>query len=528
MKKLATSLLMGLATINIGVQADTSRPRLVVGIVVDQLRTDYIEYLQNYFGERGFKTLLDQSVYMRDVDYRASRLDATSATAVLQTGAYPAYTGVPASTVFDHESPGNQTRLPLVSTKSSSITNDSFTPEALRLSTISDEFVIDASGNASVYSVAIDPQQAIILAGHAGKGAFWINNTSGNWATTSYYGTLPGTLASRNVRSSLSQRIDTMVWKPTGSLSRVEGLPERKRSIPFKYTFSRQDRDVFKKFAATPLANTEVTDVAIELISSLNLGTKPGETDMLNIAYSLAPVNHGPDDAGRAELTDAYLRLDAQIGRLIDAIDRRVGRNNSVIWLASTGYFDDALPTDERYRLPSGEFSARRARSLLNSYLSARFGSGSYISAIRDGQVFFDTQSLENMRVDTDRVIDDAREFLVKMSGVDDAKTISEILSPRNDEENALRLSLDPRYCGEIIVNFTPGWTVNYDEQTPPQQKVQRQNAVLTPAFILAPGITARKIEITVEAAALAPTVAGILHIRSPNGARAHAVSTSR
>lgn len=525
MKKLATSLLMGLATIGSAAQAETSRPRLVVGIVVDQLRTDYIEYLQNYFGAQGFKTLLDQGVYMRDVDFRVSRLDATSATAMLQTGSYPAYTGVPSATVYDPESPAGAPKLSLLSARSSSVTNDSFTPEKLRLSTLGDEFVIDAGGNASVYSVAMDPQQAVILAGHAGKGAYWVNNTSGNWATTSYYGSLPGALTSRNMRTPLSQRIDTMTWKPSAMLSRVPGLPERKRAIPFKYSFSRQDRDVFKKFAATPLANTEVTDVAIDLISNLGLGTKPGETDMLNIAYSVAPLAIATDDAGRAEITDSYLRLDAQIGRLIEAIDRRVGRNNSVIWLSSTGYFDDALPVDERYRLPSGEFSARRARSLLNSFLSAKFGNGSYIAAIRDGQIYFDRQAIETRRLDTDQVIDDAREFLVKMSGVDDAKTITEILTPRNEDDNALRLALDPRSCGDIIVNFTPGWTVIYDEQNPPQQKTQRLNSVMTPAFLLAPGLEPHKIESPVDAAALAPTIAGILHIRSPNGSRSRALS---
>ena len=79
MKRLATSVLVGLATLGAAAQADPARPRLVVGIVVDQLRTDYIEYLQSYFGERGFRTLLTDGVYMRDVDFRASRLDAASA-----------------------------------------------------------------------------------------------------------------------------------------------------------------------------------------------------------------------------------------------------------------------------------------------------------------------------------------------------------------------------------------------------------------------------------------------------------------
>ena len=121
---------------------------------------------------------------MRDVDFKASRLDAVSSTAMLVTGAYPSQTGVPAASVFDVTVPGGVSRLPLVSTASASVTNDSFTPAALRLSTVADELVVDAAGASQVYSVAMDPQQAVILAGHSGKGAFWVNNTSGNWGPT--------------------------------------------------------------------------------------------------------------------------------------------------------------------------------------------------------------------------------------------------------------------------------------------------------------------------------------------------------
>lgn len=495
----------------------------MVGIVVDQLRTDYIEYLQSYFGERGFKTLLRDGVYMRDVDFRVPMLDAASATAMVHTGAYPSQTGVPAATLFDASQPGGASRLPLAGGSSATLTNDSFSPEGLRLSTLADELVIDAGGGALVYSVSMDPQQAVIMAGHAGTGAFWVNNASGNWATTSYYGPLPSVLSTRNMRKSLSQRVDTMTWRPSAALGRFATLAENKRNSPFRHTFRRNDRDAYKKFAASALANAEVTDVAIDIISNMNLGARSGETDMLNISYTLAPYKYAADGYNRAELADSYLRLDSQLGRLFDAIDRKVGAGNSVIWLTSTGYFDDALPVDDRFRIPGGEFSTRRARSLLNSYLSARFGSAGYVSAIRDGQIYFDRNTIESMRLDPDKVIGDARSFIVKMSGVADARTLDEILSPGTGEEEALRLGVDPRVSGDIFVRFAPGWTVSYDEQTPSHKVNVRESPVMTPAFIKAPGLKARTIDTSVDATALAPTVAGALHIRSPNGARSRA-----
>lgn len=505
MKRLSASVLSVAATgvIALGAShaAAEQRPRLVVGIVVDQLRTDYIEQLQDYFGERGFKTLLRDGVYMRDVDFKAPVADAVSATAMIQTGAYPSQTGVPAAGIYDISSTGANLRLPLVQSATGTINNDSFSPANLRLSTLADELVIDSDGATAVYSVSMDPQQAVILAGHAGKGAYWINNSSGNWATTSYYGSLPAPVSNRNMRNSLSQRIDTMQWR--------------------KYKFSRQDRDVYKKFAASPLANREVTDVALDLLSGLNLGANPGKTDMLNVAYSLAPYRYSTENSPREELADAYKKLDAQIGRLIEAVDRRVGAENALIWLTSTGYFNDAVPVDERFRLPAGEFSAKRARSLLNTFLSAKFGSAGYVAAIRGGQVFFDKSVMESLRTEPSKVLEEARSFLVKMSGVADAYTIDEILSPSTDELRSLRLATDPRSSGDIILKFAPGTSVSYDEQMPVQTEYVRASAVMTPAFVRAPGLRAATINDKIEAVRLAPTVAGHLHIRSPNGATA-------
>ena len=170
-----------------------------------------------------------------------------------------------------------------------------------------------------------------------------------------------------------------------------------------------------------------------------------------------------------------------------------------------------------------GGLSGRRARSLLNSYLSARFGSAEYVTTIRDGQVFFSPQALDRPGVDGDRVVADARSFIAKMSGVSEALTLNDLLSPTAEYEG-LRLALDPKSCGDIILRFIPGWDVVYDEQTPTVTKQTRESASMTPAFIKAPGLKAETINTTVEAVRLAPTLSGALRIRAPNGAKARAL----
>ena len=179
---------------------------------------------------------------------------------------------------------------------------------------------------------------------------------------------------------------------------------------------------------------------------------------------------------------------------------------------------------EEKYRIPGGEFSTRKAKSLLNSFLSARFGSGEYVSAIRGGQVFLSQATIDSHRLDTRMVADEARLFLVKMDGVAEAFTKDEILSAKTGETESLRRAMDPRTAGDIMVRFAPGWSVAYDDQSPVQIEYVRESAVMTPALVRAPGLKPQVISTPVEAVSLAPAVCGALHIRSPNGARSRSV----
>lgn len=527
MKRKIAMLVVGMTAIaaaNAAVRPEVSpRPKIVVGIVIDQLRSDYIEYLESYFGDRGFRRLMKAGKYMRDVDFKVEGLDAQSATAMLETGAYPARTGVPSAFVYDPTS--RKTQLALTDNNSlGNFSNEAYSPVNLRLSTLSDEIQIDGAGFSNIYSFAADPQMAITMAGHSGTSACWINPENGNWASSTYYKALPSFLSNRNYQRPIALRLDTMVWKPSLDINEMPGLPPQKKMYAFRHNFPRSDKNVYSRFAISPMGNVEVTDVAIDCLKALGLGKSGNAIDMLNVAYSLAPYKYVADGDYRAELTDAYLRLDKQIERLLDAVDRYVGTGNALVWVSSTGYYDDAVIDDRKYRIPTGEFSMKRAKSLLNSYLSALHGNAEYIGTFKNNQLYFDHSLLEEKRLDVSDVVADARSFLSKMSGVDEAFTLYDILSPSTEREELLRLKVDPKRSGDIYVTFNPGWNVLEDLEYPVNVKPVRETPVLTPAFILSPGMMPETINTTVDAVRLAPTVASLLRIRSPNGASGKAI----
>lgn len=490
--------------------AANSRPKLVLSIVVDQLRTDYLEYLQELMGADGFRRLMTSGVYLRDVDFGVKGLDALSGTALIYTGAYPNVNGITGSMRYDAAALKNVPSLQSAS---------GYSPENLKLSTISDEVAIDGAGLGLIYSIASDPQQAVVMAGHAATGAIRLDANRGNWSTIPYYGDNQQASLMLSRRPALSARIDTMQWKPLlADLNLYPGIPAQKRQYPFRHTFPSRSRDVYSMFAASARSNEEITGLAIDCLRTLSMG-KRDAIDMLNVAYTTAPFKYVKDGDYRLELEDAYLRLDSQLARLFKAVEQYVGLDNTVVMLSSTGYYNDATPVDARYRLPAGDFSARRAMSLLNSFYCARYGNADYVAAYENGRFHLNRKLLQQRDIPLAEAAEAGKDFLERMSGVAEAYTTEEVTSSSIPALLPLQRITDPRNGGDIIIEVTPGWNLVDDTRVPSSTSPVRLSATETPAFFMAPSLPAVTIDTPVDATALAPTFSRILRIRSPNGA---------
>lgn len=498
---------------------DGNRQQLVVTIVVDQLRTDYMELLRGCFGKDGFNRLIDRGAYIENVRFDIPAADIAGTTAMIFSGAYPCVNGIPGERVYrlKNRQPDFILSDP---DKIGNFTNETFSPAGLKVSTIADELRAN-TGFGTVYSLAADAQQAIIMAGHAGNSAFWISDVDGKWATSTYYKDVPKAIADRNYRMPLSARLDTMSWTPMMQLEKYYDLPSYKRYIPFRHVYAANDPDRYRKFKKSALANEEITQVALEYLRTLKLG-KRGTTDMLCIGLSAAPFKHGSDDDCRVETQDLYLRLDSQIARLLGAIDSQVGLQNALVVLTSTGYFHDNSIDDERLNIPSGEFHPKRAISLLNMYLMALYGNGEWVSGYFKESFFLNRELIKTKDLDLSVVRAKSSEFLRQMSGVSAAYAFEEVLNnPSGEEAAMLHRSMVPALAGDIIIEVNPGWRVVDDDHSKPKKvRMVRYNAVSTPAFIMARGVVPRKIAEPVEATILAPSVARILRVRSPNAAR--------
>lgn len=524
MNCLLKSVVVGLAGIQSLALAAESRPKLLVGIVVDQLRTDYLEDLKDLLGPGGFKRLMDKGVYIKDVDFVVPGTDAAAATAIIQTGTFPRYNGITGSTILD---PSTKTSKSIYNDPAyiGNFTHETYSPSALRVTTLTDELSVAEKGKSRIHVIAPDASQAITLAGHTGNSAFWLNDESGRWSSSTYYNSAPTILTKGNYITPLISRLDTIKWTPLFSGPNYPFVSYNEMNKGFKYTFSRSDKNVFSLYKKSPFINTEITKAATEYLADLKLGANNDGTDVLNLGYTLAVFPMAGDEDYRYELEDAYLRLDRDLENLFNALDRYAGKDNVMVYLVSTGYFTEPLPADGSYRLPGGTFSVKRALSLLNAYLSAKYGNGAYVDYYSNGHLYLSSKTLEEKQLNINKIAEEARDFLVKMSGVEDAYTMGDLSSPAVKELEAFRLATDPKSSGDVILDFNPGWRVTDDSKFPAKDEVNNTSVYLSPAFIMGPGINPKVEEETVLATSLAPTIAGKLRIRSPNSASEKPIS---
>ncbi len=519
MNKVLASILLSLAVVPVGVKAQSQAPRLVVGITVDQLRSDYLYALQHLFGEKGFKLIMQRGVVCDDVVYDFPYLDCAVTTAAIHTGTIPFYNGIVSQEVFD-----TFTRKDIDILYDDDFmgngTQDGYSARALQVSTLSDEVKIVGNGLGRVYSVAPDAASAILSGGHIANSALWIDNKSGRWVTTTYYFDAPAHIIHPYYQNNPSQTIDTFSWSPLFSPERYTAFPYQSSSYSFTHSISPKDYNRYALYKTTPMVNDEVTDVTIDLIKNMSLGQRE-QLDMVSVGYTLAPYNNGTVQKYGLELQDAYVRLDANLVRLFEAIESYVGIENAVVFITSTGYFTGEGREPSFYKIQSGEFYPKRAVSLLNMYLMALYGQGDWVAGYSHNQIYLNRSYIKENNLELEEVRDKAAQFLIDMEGVQDVYTQHRILlRSTNEHTDKLRRGLSSTLSGDIYIELVPGWEIVYENQANTRQYI-RYNAISAPFMFMAPHVPAQKITHPIDVTSIAPTISRILRIRAPNGCTA-------
>jgi hypothetical protein len=487
-------------------------PRLVVNITIDQLRSDYLEAFTPLYGNDGFKRLLSQGLVYENASYTFSGIDRASAISSLVTGVAPYYHSIVGERWLNKE-----TLRPVNCTEDTE-KNGIESPVQLMVSTLGDELKVATQGQAKIFTIAPSKDAAILSAGHAADGAFWIDDQNGQWRTSQYYlSTLPTWVLSFNDLQSLDKRIKKVAWEPViqlaGSFNYYQHIEEPK---PFKHTFKGERK--FIDYKASGLVNSDITELALSCVSNEGVGYDR-VTDLLSLTYYAGNFAHKPVSECQMELQDTYVRIDRELSKLIKNLESRVGAEHLLFVLTSTGYCDEESADYEKYRIPTGTFYMNRTANLLNMYFGAIWGQGRYVETCFSNQIFLNHKLLESKRISLTDACQRAQEFISQMSGVRNVFTSLQLLSGTNQEFEKVRNSFNPERNGDIIIEVSPGWRLlNEDTQ---ENLLSRAAFTQFPIIFYGAGIPAEKVKTHVTTDRIAPTIAKTIRIRAPNACSA-------
>jgi hypothetical protein len=501
-------------SIEIQAQQSTAPPRLVVNIVIDQLREDYLHYFSHTFGEKGFKRLMHEALTYYSVEFGFPNLDEASSIASIYTGTYPYYHGVIGTHKYDFAKNG-EISIMADDNYLGNYTSDKLSPLPLQASTICDELKIAAQGKNKIYAVAPNAEEAIISGGKYADGVFWLDDYSGKWATSTYYREMPACIDRYNTYQAIGVYPEC-VW--TQSYTYYDAFPYSTQIAPFSYNFARSDKDRYLKIKQTALINVEITNVVEKLIENASLGIRP-ISDLLAITYYAGnyKLRLEPDEYG-SEIQDIYYRLDKELERLFLLIDKKIGMENTLIVLTSTGYYDSANATSANFQ-PKGEFYPNRCTSLLNMYLIAVYGQGNWVNAYYNQQIYLNKKLAEEKQIRWKELIRDAAEFVAQFSGVQEVTTSEQWMNDDAEHSVAFRKGMNKKLSGDLFIALQPGWQI-FNEKNSSKNNYYRNTVFLTPLFILYEKIKKDNIYRKIKVTEIAPTLSHILRIRPPNACK--------
>lgn len=494
MKKHLLTFLLLLATVTMQAGNEQrpqfgERPRLVVGIVVDQMRWDYLSRYYDRFRPDGFRRLIDQGYSFDNclINYlpTVTAIGHTSA----YTGTGPAIHGICGNNFFID---GRKTYCcadDSVQTVGSTTKAGQMSPRNLLATTIGDQLRLHTDFRSKVIGVSYKDRAAILPAGRSGNGAYWIDTKSGCFVTSTYY---------------------------------RDELPQWAKDYNATMAKNKELKKVGDQVGYTALCGTLTAGMAVAAVDGEQLG-QGEETDMLCVSFSQTDVI-GHKWGTRGEHTDeAYLQLDADLAYLFNALDERVGRGNYLVFLTADHGAAHNSTFMEEHKMNAGQWLSQQLQPALEEYLAKAFGNTqNLVAGILDYRFFLNHEAIQQQGLDLQSVKAKAIEFLrhqPHISFVVDYEQAATAPVPMMLRERIL-LGYNFHRSGDIIICVEPGyyefgsWSspvgTTHGEWNPYDAHIP----LLFYGWKVPHGANPSEVHIT----DIAPTVCSMLHIQQPNG----------
>ena len=451
------------------------KPKLIVGVVIDQMRAEYLYRFQDNYAENGFKRLLREGFNVKNTHYNYIPTATGPGHTSIYTGTTPVNHGIVSNDWYNREL-GRSIYCAEDSTvflvdhlgvqKDEKFKNFSRSPKNNLTTTITDELKLFTNQRSKVIGVSLKDRGAIFPSGHLANAAYWYNPNNGHFVTSSYYmNKLPQWLIKFNNKKK-SDSLLNQTWKTLLPIekyihSEIDDSSFEKKFkgkqlsiFPYDLKTLRKENGNYKLITHVPQGNTLLTELVKATIKGENLGRNE-TTDFLTISYSSTDyVGHNFGIRSK-ELEDTYIRMDREIALLLKDLDTEVGKDNYILFLTADHAVSDNPPFLKSKRLPGNFYNSKKIKENLNIYLSDIFGKDNYIAHIDKTQIY-----LSEKKIVKEKILKASLQFLITIEGMKDvfAPELKVHSLDNSIISNVIKNSYNSKESGDILYQMHSGW----------------------------------------------------------------------
>lgn len=513
------------------IEVTRSNPKLVIGIVVDQMRYDYLTRFYSKYGDGGFKRMIKEGFNCKNNHFNYIPTYTGPGHASIYTGTTPKYHGIIGNNWYDKKidsmvyCTGDATEQSIGTLMSSG----KMSPRRMKNTTFADENRLFTQMQGKTIGVSIKDRGAILPAGHTANAAYWFEgNNEGHWISSTYYmDELPKWAkdfnASKTAKSYLKEwntlyNINTYT-ESGNDLNTFEGTFEGKETATFPYNLGalKTANGGFSILKATPYGNSLTTDFALAALKGEQLG-QDDITDVLTISYSSTDYVGHKFGVNSKEIEDTYIRLDLELERLFNKLDKTVGKDEYTVFLTADHGAVHVPSYLQSINIPSGYLNKSETKIRFDAFMLKTFGASDLVKNVSNNQIFLNREKIKTLGLNLESVQDKIVNELINYEHIDKVYTATTMSSVDFTQgiEVLLQNGFNQKRSGDVIVVHNPavisysktgsthGSGLNYDTHVP----------LLFFGKGIKTGQTLQKTVIT----DIAPTLSALLGISFPNG----------
>lgn len=528
MKKLFSAVALALISVAF---AQVSRPKLVVGIIVDQMKQEYLYRFNDKYQDGGFKRLMNEGYSFNNMHYNYTPTYTAPGHSSVYTGTTPSIHGIVGNTWY-HGQEKNKvycTADPKVQSVGIDPDNKAgkMSPWRLKTTTMTDELRLSTNMEGKVISISVKDRGAILPGGHFANGAFWMDE-NGKFITSTYYmNELPRWVKKYNQKE-MAKKYVKKGWKTLLPIDNyTESLPDNN---PYERVFKPKTTPTFPYdlqaiadageglsiVKTSPFGNNMVAELAMAAVDGEDLG-KDNTTDFLAISFSSTDYV-GHSFAPRSiELEDTYLRLDKSLAELLTFLDKKVGKGNYLLFLTAdhAAAENPNFLKDLKYNVESISYS--KIGDILKDFSQKKYGEN-LVEAYYNSNVFLDQDKIESLGLNEQTVITEMSAELEKQTFVSRVYNRKDFARGNITDPNLTKIirGFDPKQNGDMIVLLEPQDMEYYETGTTHGTTYMYDSHV--PALWFGWGIKKGQTSSPKEITEMAPTLSQKINITFPNG----------